>query len=233
MLSGCITGGQNSSPTPAATGVPPWPGTTPTTGPGGSNPAGADNLPAATPVPTATPVPQWPPGTPGAPDSPGNPSPAIPTPAPTPVGSPTPVPTVTPTPTQSASPTATPSPSPSVTPQPALGGRTSGWGTDKSTYNRGDTVTGWVDVTNTGTVPITEVDITLVLARTDFPVSKTDNYKSQGLNVQPGQTQRITFSETIPPTYGGISTAGNYRLTASAYLAGNNIGSFTKYITIV
>ena len=114
-----------------------------------------------------------------------------------------------------------------------MSGQTSGWGTDKSTYNRGDTVLGWVDVTNTGNVPITEVDITIVLARTDFPVSKTDNIKSPGLNILPGQTQRVTFSETIPPTYGGISTAGNYRLTATAYLAGSDIGSYTEYITIV
>ena len=95
-------------------------------------------------------------------------------------------------------------------------------------------MTGWVDVTNTGNVPITEMTFTIVMARTDFPLSKSDNYYPSGLNIQPGQTQRITFSEVIPATYAGFPTSGPYRLTATAILAGRKIDDdYSKAITIV
>jgi hypothetical protein len=93
-------------------------------------------------------------------------------------------------------------------------------------------MTGWVDVTNTGNVLITEIDFTIVMTNTDYHISKTYYYNSQGLNIQAGQTQRITFSEIIPATNNGISTAGNYRLTATANLAGQSIGNFSKAIKI-
>jgi hypothetical protein len=225
MLSGCVTGGQGSPSPQSATAIPTLPGTMPTQIPEGSKPASNSGItPADTPGPTTAPGNPSPTATPGSPGS-NQTSPIS--------GSPTPLPTQAPgNNTSTVTPTPTAAPSPSTTPQPVLSGQTSNWGTDKNTYGRGSTMTGWVDVTNTGNVPITEIDFKIVMTRTDFPIAKTDKYNSQGLNIQPGQTQRITFSEIIPATYDGISTAGNYRLAATANLAGQNIGSYSKGITI-
>ncbi|OPY26041.1 MAG: hypothetical protein A4E28_02755 [Methanocella sp. PtaU1.Bin125] len=129
----------------------------------------------------------------------------------------------------------TPTPVPAVTPVPVISATTSDWGSDKDVYPRGSTATGWVYVTNTGNVPIDRVDFIILIQRTIFfvPVSKTFTYNATGLNIQPGSKQQVAFSLSIPADYEGISTAGDYRLTATAYLGGNQIGSYSKNLKIV
>jgi len=149
--------------------------------------------------------------------------------------SPTPTPSagtdVTPVP--STEPTATPVPTP--TPQPVISGMATDWGSDKNTYSGGETATGWAYVTNTGNVPIDQINFTLVIKRTIFstPVSRTNYYISTGLNIQPGMKQQVAFSQSIPSEYEGIPTAGDYELTVTASLNGDEIGSYTENIKIV
>lgn len=116
-----------------------------------------------------------------------------------------------------------------------MSGSASNWGTSQDTYARGDTATGWVDVTNTGNVPIDAIDFTIVIKRTVIflPVEQSYEYSKSGLGIQPGETRRVEFSKPIPAEYGGMSTAGDYQFTVTALLAGKNIGSFSKNIKIV
>jgi hypothetical protein len=118
---------------------------------------------------------------------------------------------------------------------PVISATTADWGSDKSTYARGETATGWTYVTNTGNVPITVLNFTVVIKRTIFfvPIEKTYEYTKGGLSIQPGKTQRVEFSQSIPSDYNGVSTAGDYQFTVKAKLAGAEIGSFSKAIKIV
>lgn len=146
-----------------------------------------------------------------------------------------------PTPKPGINGTSTPTPRPSVTPvptatpKPVISGKASDWGSDKSTYSRGNTATGWTYVTNTGNVPIEQIDFTFAIKRTIFfvPVSKTYTYSATGLNILPGTKQQVAFSLSIPSDYQGVSTAGDYQLTATASLAGTEIGSDSRNIKIV
>lgn len=117
---------------------------------------------------------------------------------------------------------------------PIVSAQTSDWGTNKDSYPRGDTATGWVYITNAGNVPINAVDFTLVIKRTIFfvPVERSFDYGKTGLNILPGQKQRVEFSLSIPAEYSGMSTAGDYTFTVTAKLAGNKIGSFSKAIKV-
>jgi hypothetical protein len=132
-----------------------------------------------------------------------------------------------------------PSPSPgtpvSPTPVPVVNATTSNWGTSKDSYARGEAATGWVYVTNTGNVPIKVLNFTIVVKRTVFfvPIEKTYEYAKGGLNIQPGETRQVEFSQSIPSEYNGMSTAGDYQLTVKAKLAGKEIGSYSKGIKIV
>lgn len=132
-----------------------------------------------------------------------------------------------------------PSPSPGTsttpTPVPIMNATTSNWGTSKDSFARGETATGWVDVTNTGNAPINVLDFTIVIKRTVFfvPVEKTYEYAKGGLDILPGETKRVEFSQSIPSDYQGVSTAGDYQLTVKAKLAGKEIGSFSKAIKVV
>jgi len=125
--------------------------------------------------------------------------------------------------------------SPTPTPQPVVSGQAKDWGTSKSTYARGETAAGWVYVTNTGNVPIDTVDFTIVIKKTIFfiPIEKSYDYSKTGLNIAPGETQKVEFSQDIPAEYSGVSTAGDYQLTVKAKLAGQEIGSYSKGIKIV
>ena len=128
-----------------------------------------------------------------------------------------------------------PTASPMPTAQPILSGQANDWGTGKDSYARGDTATGWVYVTNTGNVPIDTIDFTIVIRKTVFffPVEKSADHSKTGLNIQPGETQRVEFSQSIPAEYSGMSTAGDYQLTVTAKLAGKDIGSFSKNMKVV
>lgn len=173
---------------------------------------------------------------------------ATPTPAPTPTStpreaeatgpvSPAPTsayvqPTATPTPVPG---TFVPTPVPTSTPTPIVSGAAMDWGSDKSTYRRGESATGWAYVENTGNVPITRIDFTLTIKRTILfvPVTKTFQYAATGLNIAPGEKKQVAFSQTIPSDYEGISTAGDYKLTVTATLDGKQIGTTERDIRIV
>ena len=128
-----------------------------------------------------------------------------------------------------------PSPSPTPAPQASVSAVASDWGTDKDTYARGDTASGWTYVTNTGTVPIDQVDFTLTISRTDFfvPLQRTVSRSSAGLGIQPGERRRVQFSQPIPAEYSGISTAGGYQFTVTASVGGQSIGSCSKSLTVI
>jgi hypothetical protein len=125
--------------------------------------------------------------------------------------------------------------SPTPSPQPVVSAQAKDWGTSKDTYARGETATGWVYVTNTGNVPIDALDFTIVIKRTVFfvPVEKSYSYSKTGLNIQPGETRRVEFSQPIPAEYSGMSTAGDYQLKVTALLAGKEIGSYSGSMKVV
>lgn len=189
-------------------------------------------------------------GSPGSPEQPAYPT-AGPTPTayitPEPGPSGTAAPTQQPggqTPTPGSTPgasTPTPTPGPGASPTPTAGppgivsAELTGWGTDRDTYARGDTATVYLIVKNTGTAVIDQVDYSITAYRYIFsiPISLgTESYSSTGLGIQPGQSRRIEFSETIPAEYEGISTAGDYRFDVSVSVGGSSIGSFSKNVKV-
>ena len=119
-------------------------------------------------------------------------------------------------------------PTPSPKPEPAA--NLTGWGTDRDTYARNTTATGWVNVTNTGNVPIDQIDFTIVIKRTILfvPVEKSFSHNVTGLDIRPGETEKVQFSQKIPAEYSGISTAGDYQFVVTASLAGKSIGNYNK-----
>jgi hypothetical protein len=131
--------------------------------------------------------------------------------------------------------TETPTPSPSAsTPTPGPEASLSGWGTDRDTYARNATATGWVNVTNTGSVPIDQVDFAIVIKRTALfvPVEKSFSHSARGLDIRPGETKKVQFVVTIPAEYAGISAAGDYQFVVTASLAGTAAGNYSKGITV-
>jgi hypothetical protein len=119
--------------------------------------------------------------------------------------------------------------------QPVMSGQAKDWGTSKDTYARGETATGWVYVTNTGNVPIDKIDFIITIKKTVFfiPIEKSYDYSKTGLSIAPGDTQRVEFTQAIPSEYSGVSTAGDYQLTVTAKLAGQEIGHYSKGIKVV
>ncbi len=131
-------------------------------------------------------------------------------------------------------PTPTPLP-PTGTPVAGPAADLAGWGTDRDTYARNATATGWVNVTNTGSVPIDQVDFAIVIKRTILfvPVEKSFSHSATGLDIRPGETKKVQFSLTIPAEYEGISTAGDYQFVVTASIAGKTVGSYSRDITVV
>jgi hypothetical protein len=127
-----------------------------------------------------------------------------------------------------------PTPAPTASPQPEPGASLTGWGTNGETYARGATATGWVDVTNTGSVPIDEIGFTIVIKRTVLfvPVEKTFSYNATGLDIRPGETKKVHFAVDIPSEYKGVSTAGDYDLHVTVKAGGQDIGGFTKSVKV-
>ena len=54
-----------------------------------------------------------------------------------------------------------------------------------------------------------------------------------GLNIKPGETKRAEYAVNIPGEVSGISTAGGYELKGNVLVGGQQIGSFSKHITVV
>lgn len=127
-----------------------------------------------------------------------------------------------------------PAPGQTITPAPEPVAVLSGWGTDRDVYARNDTATGWVNVTNTGSMPIDEIGFSIVISRIALflPVEKTFSYNATGLNIMPGETKQVRFSQAIPAEYGGLSTAGDYEFVVTASIAGREAGNFTKGIVV-
>lgn len=138
------------------------------------------------------------------------------------------------TPTTSP-PTGTPVPGPTASPKPEPAANLTGWGTDRDTYARNTTATGWVNVTNTGSVSIDQVDFAIVIKRTILfvPVEKSFSHSATGLDIRPGETKKVQFSVTIPSEYQGISTAGDYQFVVTASIAGKEVSNYAKSITVI
>jgi uncharacterized membrane protein len=118
---------------------------------------------------------------------------------------------------------------------PVISGQASDWGSDKATYSRGGTATGWTHITNTGTVAIDEIGFTIDIRKSLFgiPIERSYSYAAKGLGIASGETRKVEFSQTIPAEYGGLSTAGDYQLTVTAWLDNKAIGSYSKNLKIV
>jgi hypothetical protein len=123
---------------------------------------------------------------------------------------------------------------PTVSPQLPARANLTGWGTDRDVYARNATATGWVNVTNTGSVPIDEIDFTIVIKRTILfiPVEKTFSHNATGLDIRPGESEKVQFSLLIPAEYSGVSTAGDYQFVVTASIAGREVGSFTRSVKV-
>lgn len=122
------------------------------------------------------------------------------------------------------------------TPSGTLDAQLVGYGTDKDTYNRGDTANGYITLKNTGSTVINDVTVSVSVARS-VPVLGTaslgsKDYKVSGLNIQPGETKKAEFSVNIPKEYSGFSTAGDYDINGNVLAGGKQVGSFSKHIKV-
>ncbi len=119
----------------------------------------------------------------------------------------------------------------------ATGAQLVGYGSDKDTYSRGDTAKGYIVIKNTGSTNINDVTVSASVAR-GVPLLGTISLGSKdftigGLNIGPGETKRAEFAVSIPGEVSGISTAGGYDLKGNVLVGGQQIGSFSKHITVV
>lgn len=111
------------------------------------------------------------------------------------------------------------------------------YGTDKDTYNRGDTAKGYITLKNTGNSVINDVTISVSIARSVPALGSTSlgskDFKVTGLNIQPGETKKAEYSVSIPSEFGGFSTAGDYNVNGKAIVGGKDVGSFSKSIKVL
>lgn len=109
-------------------------------------------------------------------------------------------------------------------------------GTDKDTYNRGDTATGYVTIKNTGNTVINnmvmDVSVSKSIAFLGFVKVAEESYPYSAKNIQPGDTGRIEFSTVIPSDYKGISTAGDFEFEVTVTAEGTSVGSFTQSVKV-
>lgn len=138
--------------------------------------------------------------------------------------------------------TATSQPSGDSTPVPTTSGPAitsatiTDHGTDKDTYNRGDTATGFVALKNTGNTVINNVVMDVSVSKSisfiGFVKVGGTTYPYSGENIQPGETRRIEFSTVIPSDYKGISTAGDFEFEVTVTAEGTSAGSFTQDVKV-
>lgn len=133
--------------------------------------------------------------------------------------------------TASPVPTQLPTPTPIVKSAKLLDG-----GMDNDTYSPGDPASVYVNIENTGTVVISNANLTIKAEKyfpnvgyveVECPIVPLNN-----LNIQPNSTGRLEYVITIPVDYQGISTTGKYRFTVYVLVWGSNIGNFQKEITV-
>jgi len=146
-----------------------------------------------------------------------------------------PVVSVTVSPVASA-PAATVTATTTAVPSGAFEAQVVGYGTDKDTYNRGDTAKGHITLKNTGNTAINDVTVSVTVARS-VPALGTatlgsKDYNIGGLNIRPGETKKAEFSNNIPAEYSGFSTAGEYDVNGNVLVGGKQVGSFSKHIKV-
>lgn len=109
-------------------------------------------------------------------------------------------------------------------------------GTDKDTYNRGDTATGFIALKNTGNTVINNVVMDVSVSKSisfiGFVKVGGTTYPYSDENIQPGETRRIEFSTVIPSDYKGISTAGDFEFEVTVTAEGTSAGSFTQAVKV-
>lgn len=109
-------------------------------------------------------------------------------------------------------------------------------GTDKDTYNRGDTATGFMTLKNTGNTVINNVAMDVSVSKSisfiGFVKVAEESYPYSGENIQPGESRRIEFSTVIPSDYKGISTAGDFEFEVTVTVEGMSVGSFTQNVKV-
>lgn len=110
------------------------------------------------------------------------------------------------------------------------------YGTDKDTYNRGDTATGFVALKNTGNTVINNVAVDVSVSKSFsfigyVKVGET-TYTYSDQKIQPGETRRIEFSTVIPSDYKGISTAGDFDFDVAVTAEGTGAGSFSHEVKV-
>ncbi len=168
-----------------------------------------------------------------------------------PGASPTPVPTMPAVPTLVPSyivpsgpfiPTTTPSSSAGpVIPTPVQpqvkSASLAGYGTDKDSYNKNDTAIVYITIKNTGNVVITDAQLNVNVAKyfsmIGYQSVENPVQPLTGLNIQPGDTQNVTYDFTIPGEYEGISTSGDYQFTVDVYVWDQKIGTFMKQVKVL
>ncbi len=143
-------------------------------------------------------------------------------------------------PADSTTPTNQPSGNPKPVPTasgPAITSATiTDHGTDKDTYKRGDTATGFVALKNTGNTVINNVVMDVSVSKSisfiGFVKVGGTTYPYSSENIRPGETRRIEFSTVIPSDYKGISTAGDFEFEVTVTAEGTSAGSFTQAVKV-
>jgi len=110
------------------------------------------------------------------------------------------------------------------------------YGTDKDTYNRGDTAVTYIVIKNTGTVPIDAATLNIKVEKYVSVIGyvnvQSPSTTLTDLNIQPGNTSREEYKITIPTDYEGVSTTGKYRFTIDVVVWGTQIGEFQKEVAV-
>ncbi len=124
-----------------------------------------------------------------------------------------------------------------VSPAGPAGAEVVSYGTDKDTYNRGDTAKGYIELKNTGSATINDAVVQVTASRR-VPVLGTmslgtKDFKLTGLNLKPGETNRAQFSVDIPKEYSGFSTAGDYTISGKVLVNNKEVGAFSKKVKVV
>jgi hypothetical protein len=111
-----------------------------------------------------------------------------------------------------------------------------GWGTDKDTYNRGDTAITYIIIKNTGTVTVNEarldVEVERYVSVIGYVSVQSTTTTLTDLDVRPGETKKAQYNVTIPSDYQGIPTAGKYRFTVKVTVWDKEIGDFQKEVEV-
>lgn len=153
----------------------------------------------------------------------------------TPTGTPTGT-TYVPVPSDGATPSVNPKPVPTISGPAITSATITDYGTDKDTYNRGDTATGFVTIKNTGNTVINNVIMDVSVSKSisfiGFVKVGESSYTYGNENIRPGETGKIEFSTVIPSDYKGISTAGDFEFEVTVTAEGISVGSFTQNVKV-